>query len=264
MQNVRRMSICDDMYLSRISEKLVKNWLLKLFLDETRCWQSFFSWSICLSCRIHWLLLSQFLSDGRFFFVLRMFFFVVWWLFSVLRMPFFHPSDVFFLPYDGFFPSFGCFFSLTCGDVYKHGGNKKDDEIKQEYVQSSESSSFIMAHRTFVHYNDQDGNKCIREEYFNAQTPFMAIIASILGWLWGDFAFDLQIYDSQCNTFLDFDEKYLRQHNLYIQPMTSKINLYILPNRGKIYWLCIRFSKYYLSLRRSTSKVDAQHWPTSS
>lgn len=92
-----------------------------------------------------------------------------------------------------------------------------------------------MAHRTFVRYNDQDGNERARKECSNAQTTFTIIIASIVKWLWGDFAFDLQIYDSEANIFLDFDEEYLSQHNPYTQPMTSVVELKILPNSGKIY-----------------------------
>ena len=91
-----------------------------------------------------------------------------------------------------------------------------------------------MSHTTLIHYQDADGKQHIKKTpRFNAQTRLGDIVAWILMWLWGDFAFLLKI-DDGANDMAIFDEDYLNDYDPYnTQSTSSEIKLHVIQTSGK-------------------------------
>ena len=121
-----------------------------------------------------------------------------------------------------------------------------------------------MVGSTLIRYRDSDGIERIKvKNSLGAQTSLMDIVTFIESWLWGDFAFDLQINDSDLGLLVDFDDNYFSEHNLYVnQTATSKVQLTVLQTRGKFYSLYFPFFQFHLFSRGSVSKFDTQQQST--
>ena len=99
---------------------------------------------------------------------------------------------------------------------------------------------------TLIHYKDSDKierSKKVKHR-FNAQTSILDIVDFILSWLWGDFAFDLQIKDPDLALLVDLDDHYFDEHKPFVNQTitTSTVELTILETRGKFYCVHPLFS----------------------
>ena len=91
-----------------------------------------------------------------------------------------------------------------------------------------------MSCETYVHYIDADGHKRTKlDNTFGTGTSLSNVAQWIQQWLKGTYSFDIEIWSSDINQWVDFDDDYLKQQNPYNNQ--KEVHLSVLRTSGKVF-----------------------------